>query len=217
MAIVIDDLGEDSHVSQELLHLNVPLTFSILPFTSHARSIAEKAHQMGREVILHLPMEPHGYPKANPGEGALFHSMDEKKLLRQLSRDIEAVPHVKGVSNHMGSRLMEDAEKMKIILSDLRRRGLFFLDSRTTPDTVGFRVARSLGLRAAEKTLFLDHSQDEKDIKKKIEELIHFSLSAEKAIGIGHPYPSTIKSLKEMLPRIRDKGIKIVPLSALTE
>jgi hypothetical protein len=217
VAIVIDDLGGDKHVSQELLNMNASLTFSILPFTPYAKSIAEKAHQRGREVILHLPMEPHGYPKANPGEGALFHAMNEEKLLRQLSRDIEAIPHVKGVSNHMGSRLMEDPVKMKIILSDLRRRGLFFLDSRTTPETVGFKVARSLGMRAAEKTLFLDHSQDEKDIKEKIEDLIHFSLSSGKAIGIGHPYPSTIKSLKEMLPRIQEKGIKIVPLSALTE
>ena len=217
VAIVIDDLGGEKHVSQELLDMNVPLTFSILPFTPHARSIAEKAHRKGREIILHLPMEPHGYPKANPGEGALFHAMDEEKLLRQLSRDIEAVPHVKGVSNHMGSRLMEDPKKMKMILSDLKRRGLFFLDSRTTPQTVGFKIARSLGLRAAEKTLFIDHSQDEKDIKGKIEELIRFSLSSGKAIGIGHPHPSTIKSLKEMLPKIREKGIEIVPLSALTE
>jgi uncharacterized protein len=217
VAIVIDDLGGERHVSQELFDMNVDLTFSILPFTSHARSIAEAAHRKGREVILHLPMEPHGYPKANPGEGTLFHAMDKGKLLRQLSRDIEAVPHVRGVSNHMGSRLMEDPEKMKTILSDLKRRGLFFLDSRTTPQTVGFKVARSLGLRAAEKTLFLDHSQDEKDIKEKIEELIRFSLSSGKAVGIGHPHPSTIKSLKEMLPKIREKGIEIVPLSSLTE
>jgi polysaccharide deacetylase 2 family uncharacterized protein YibQ len=217
MAIVIDDLGGENKISQELLRWDLPITFSILPFTPYSKILAEEAHRKGKEVILHLPMEPRGYPQVKPGEGVLLEEMDEAKLLRQLSRDIEAVPYIKGVSNHMGSRLMEDPEKIKIVFSELKRRGLFFLDSRTTPQTVGLEVAQSVGVKAMERSLFIDHSSDQKEIKRKLERLIQFSLSTGKAIGIGHPHPTTLKSLKEMIPKMKAKGIEIVPLSAVME
>lgn len=117
----------------------------------------------------------------------------------------------------MGSRLMEDPEKMKIVFSELKRRGLFFLDSRTTPQTVGLQVAQSLGLRAMERSLFIDHSSNEEDIKRKLEQLIQLSLSTGKAIGIGHPHPTTLQSIKEMIPKMKEKGIELVPLSAVME
>jgi polysaccharide deacetylase 2 family uncharacterized protein YibQ len=217
MAIVIDDLGGENKISKELLRWDFPITFSILPFAPFSKTLAEEAHRKGKEVILHLPMEPRGYPQIKPGEGVLLEEMDEARLLRQLSKDIEAVPHIKGVSNHMGSRLMEDPEKMRVVFSELKRRGLFFLDNRTTPQTVGLEVARSVGLKAMERSLFIDHSSDEADIKQKLERLIHLSLSAGKAVGIGHPHPSTLKSLKEMIPKMKEKGIEIVPLSVMME
>ena len=217
IALVIDDLGGENLVVRELLQWDLPLTFSILPFTPHAKTIAKEAHQKGKEVILHVPMEPHGYPKVRPGEGALLEGMNEENLRRQLVKDIEAVPYIKGASNHMGSRLMEDPEKVKIILLELKRRRLFFLDSRTTPQTVGMDVAQGIGVKAMERSLFIDHSPDEGDIKQKIEKLIRLSLSNGKAIGIGHPHPSTLKSLKEMIPKMKEKGIEIVPLSAVME
>ena len=217
IAIVIDDLGGEKNISKELLQWDLPITFSILPFAPHSKTLAQEAHRKGKEVILHLPMEPHGYPQVKPGEGVLLEEMDEGRLLRQLSKDIEAVPYIQGVSNHMGSKLMEDPEKMKIVFSDLKKRGLFFLDSRTTPETVGIQVAQSVGLNAKERSLFIDHSSDEKAIKQKLEQLIQLSLSTGKAIGIGHPHPSTIKLLKEMVPKMKEKGIDIVPLSAVME
>jgi polysaccharide deacetylase 2 family uncharacterized protein YibQ len=217
IALVIDDLGGERLIARELLEWDLPLTFSILPFAPHAKIIAREAHRKGKEVILHVPMEPHGYPKIRPGEGVLLREMSEAKLLGQLSKDLEAVPYVKGVSNHMGSRLMEDPEKMKIIFSELKRRGLFFLDSRTTPQTVGLQVAQLAGLRAMERSLFIDHSLNGEDIKKKIEKLIQVSLSNGKAIGIGHPHPATIRSLKEMIPKMKEKGIEVVPLSRVME
>jgi len=217
IAIVIDDLGVENKLSQELLRWDLPITFSILPFTPFSKTLAREAHRKGREVILHLPMEPHGYPQVRPGEGVLLEEMDEASFLHQLSKDIEAVPYIKGVSNHMGSRLMEDPEKMRIIFSELKRRGLFFLDSRTTPQTIGFQVAQSMGLKALERSIFIDNSLTEEDIKRQLEQLIQISLSKGKAIGIGHPHPSTLKFLKEMIPKMKEKGIELVPLSAVTE
>ena len=217
IALVIDDLGGESLIAKELLQWDLPLTFSILPFTPYAKATAKEAHQKGKEVILHVPMEPHGYPKVRPGEGVLLQEMDEESLRRQLIKDIEAVPYIKGASNHMGSRLMEDPEKVKIILSELKRRRLYFLDSRTTPQTVGMDVAQGIGVKAIERSLFIDHSLDEEDIKEKIGKLIRLSLSNGKAVGIGHPHPSTIKSIKEMIPKMKERGIEIVPLSSVME
>ncbi len=217
VAIVIDDLGLEYSISKELVQWDFPITFSILPFTPYAKTIATEAHKRGKEVILHLPMEPHGYPGVQPGEGVLLKEMDEETLLRQLFRDIEEVPYIKGVSNHMGSRMMEDHEKVRIVLSELKRRDLYFLDSRTSPQTVGLKVAKSLGLKAMERNLFIDNSLNEEEIKQKIESLIQFSLTHGKAIGIGHPHPSTLKSLKEMIPKMKEKGIEIVPLSSIME
>jgi len=217
IAIVIDDLGDKDKISQELLRWNLPITFAILPFTPFSKTLAGEAHRQGKEVILHLPMEPRGYPQIRPGEGVLLEEMNETKLLRQLTKDIDAVPYITGVSNHMGSRLMEEPEKIRIIFSELKRRGLFFLDSRTTPQTVGLQVAQSVGLKAVERNIFLDNSSTDEDIKQQLEQLIQLSLSKGKAIGIGHPHPSTLKSIREIIPRLEEKGIEVVPLSALME
>ncbi len=217
IAIVIDDLGSKDKISQELLRWDLPVTFAILPFTPFAKTLAEEAHRLGKEIILHLPMEPRGYPQIRPGEGVLLEEMNETKLLRQLARDIEGVPYITGVSNHMGSRLMEEPQKIKVIFSELKRRGLFFLDSRTTPQTVGLQVAQSVGLKAMERSVFIDNSSTEEDIKRQLEQLIQISLSKGKAIGIGHPHPSTLKAIKEMIPELKEKGIEVVSLSALME
>jgi polysaccharide deacetylase 2 family uncharacterized protein YibQ len=217
VAIVIDDIGGEDKISQELLRWDLPITLAILPFTPFSKTLAGEAHRQGKEVILHVPMEPRGYPQIRPGEGVLLKEMDEARLLRQLSKDIEAVPYITGVSNHMGSRLMEDSEKMKIIFLELKRRGLFFLDSRTTPQTIGLQVAQSVGLKAMERNIFIDNSSTEEDIKRQLEQLIELSLSKGKAIGIGHPHPSTLKSIKEMIPKMKEKGIEVVPLSEVME
>jgi len=217
VAIVIDDLGRESPFSRQLLQWNLPITLSILPFEPHSRDLAIEAHQKRKEVILHLPMEPHGYPKIKPGEGALLLEMTERGLLRQLSRDIDAVPYIKGVSNHMGSRFMEDSKKMKLILSELKRRGFFFLDSRTTPQSVGAQTANSIGLESAERAVFLDHDVSEDAIRQSLQQLARLSLASGKAIGIGHPHDATLKSLKRMIPEMQEKGMEVVSLSVILE
>ena len=217
VAIVIDDLGGENHLSHELLDVNLPITFSILPFSPYSKRLAMEAHTRGKEVILHLPMEPHGYPGANPGEGALLHEMDQKSLLGQLSKDLEAIPHVLGASNHMGSRFMEDPEKLRVLFKELKRRGLYFLDSLTTPKSTGLRTAREVGLRARERSVFLDHSLAEGDIRERLDTLAQVALSTGKAIGVGHPHASTVKLLREAAPRWKEKGIAFVSLSEVME
>ena len=213
IAIVVDDLGVDKWVAEEFLRLDAPLTFSILPLQPSSRRIAHRAHTEGKEIILHLPLEPHGYPLKNPGTGALFVSMDDRELLRQLRKDLEAIPYIMGVNNHMGSKFMEHGEKVRLVLRELKQKKLFFLDSRTTSKSQGYRIAQELALRADTRDLFLDNESDEGDTTLKLKELIRIARDHGTAIGICHPYPSTVTALKKMIPQIQAEGIQIVPLS----
>ncbi len=213
IAIVVDDLGSNKRVAEELLQLDAHLTFSIFPSQSSSRRIAHRAHAQGREVILHLPMEPRGYPLKDPGKGALFVSMGERELLYQLRKDLDAVPFIKGVNNHMGSRFMEYDDKVRLVLKELKQRELFFLDSRTTSKSQGYRIARELAMRTDTRDLFLDNDSNVGYTKLQLKKLIRIARDNGTAIGICHPYPSTITALKEMIPQIKAEGMQIVPLS----
>jgi polysaccharide deacetylase 2 family uncharacterized protein YibQ len=217
VAIVIDDLGQDRRVARDFLGLEVPLSFSIIPFTPHSREVAREASRRGMDVLLHLPMEPKDYPEQNPGRAGLLTTMRKRQILSQLAKNLSDVPHVTGVNNHMGSKFTEDSERMRYVLEDLRRRGLFFLDSRTTPRTVGFRIAQELGLKSAERNVFLDNDRDVVRIKARIAELIDLSLKNGGAIGIGHPYPETLQAIREALPSLKENGVQLVPVSSLLE
>jgi polysaccharide deacetylase 2 family uncharacterized protein YibQ len=217
IAIVIDDLGQDKRVAMDLLDLEVPLSFSVFPFAPYSREIATEASKKGRDVLLHLPMEPKGYPRQDPGMGRLLTTMGEKQLLAQLDKDLSAVPHAKGVNNHMGSKFTEDSELMRLVLGAIKSKGLFFLDSRTTPETIGFKVAREIGLKTGERNVFLDNERDVSKIRARISELIDLSRKNGGAIGIGHPHPETYQAIREILPSLRENGVELVPVSSLLE
>ena len=164
ISIIIDDLGYNSSLANAFIELDLPLTFSVLPFTPNTRLIAQKARKEGREIMLHLPMEPISYPAINPGDGVLMVSMDREMILKTLNRDLAQVPFVAGVNNHMGSRFTEIEEKMMIVLTELKRRGLYFIDSRTSGGSVAFKVAKKMALKTASRDIFLDNDLSENDL-----------------------------------------------------
>jgi polysaccharide deacetylase 2 family uncharacterized protein YibQ len=215
VAIIIDDLGYNNHKADEFLKIDAKLTFSIFPLAPNSISIAQKANAMGKDVMLHLPMEPYRYPEKNPGNGALLLSMSDEKLLEILDIDIMSVPFIKGINNHMGSRFTEDRKKMMIVLKRIEKRGLFFLDSLTSSDSVGYKLAKEIGLDTAARDIFLDNEKDIEYIIAQIDKLVRISQRRGYAIGIGHPYPSTIEALKRMIPEFEAKGIEVVPISHL--
>jgi polysaccharide deacetylase 2 family uncharacterized protein YibQ len=217
VAIVIDDLGDDKNIAMGFLRLDVPLSFSVFPFGRYSKDIAVEAGKKGKEVLLHLPMEPKDYPIQDPGKGRLLTTMGKGRLLAQLDEDLSAVPHIKGVNNHMGSKFTENPELMRYVLEVIQERGLFFLDSRTTPRTVGLRIARELGVKTGQRHVFLDNERDISKIKVKISELVELSLKNGGAVGIGHPYPETKRAIREALPSLRERGVQLVPVSALME
>ena len=214
VAIVIDDLGCSKKRARELINLEAPITLSFFPLSRNSRKLAKEAFEKGKEVILHMPMEPYGFPETNPGKGALLMSMTEKELRGQIHGNLETIPYIKGVNNHMGSRFMEDDRRVGILIKELKARNLFFLDSRTTSKTVGYRIAKKLGIKTGQRDVFLDNNyNDEAEIRKNILKLAEIAKNEGKAVGIGHPYPCTIKSLREMIPKLKKRGIEVVPLS----
>jgi polysaccharide deacetylase 2 family uncharacterized protein YibQ len=218
VAIIIDDLGSNRRRTRELINLEAPITLSFFPLCRYSPELAKEASENGKEVIMHMPMEPYGFPGIDPGKGALLMGMNETELYRRIHENLEAIPDIKGVNNHMGSRFMENDHRVGILMKELKARNLFFLDSRTTSKTVGYRTAKKLGVKTGQRDVFLDNnSYDEAEIRRNIAELAEIAKNEGKAIGIGHPHRSTIRSLREMIPRLQEGGIEIVPLSDLMD
>ncbi len=186
-----------------------------MPFTPYAKEASSKGSSAGLEIILHLPMEPKGYPANNPGKGALLTTMDKPSLLSQLEADLEAVPNITGVNNHMGSKFTEYAGGMHHILGELKKRGLFFIDSKTSTKSVAFSLSRTIGIKTAERSIFLDNVRTEEAIIKQLSKAIEVAKIKGEAIAIGHPYIETIAVLKKILPTMEKEGIRLVTASGI--
>lgn len=214
VAIIIDDMGADRKMSRKFLELDAVLTYSILPFSPLQEEVREMALKKGMEIMLHLPMEPQEYPGIDPGPGGLLTSMSPDELIDQLKKDLAAVAGVVGVNNHMGSRMTEKSEQMNQIFSVLKKEGLFFIDSRTSPASLCRPSARLFRVPFGERDVFLDHVQKPEVIREQIEHLLSLASKKGEAIGIGHPHAVTLEVLQEMLPRINGK-VRLVPVSEL--
>lgn len=213
-AIIIDDIGEDKAMAEQFFRLEAPLTYSILPHSRYQRELAKDAFRRGYQVMLHLPMEPNEYPWVDPGPGALLTGMTPDERIAQLKIDLAAVPHIQGVNNHMGSKMTAMADQMRQIFTILKKRDLFFIDSRTTAATQCRSAARLFNLAFAERDVFLDHVQSREAIAKQIEEFINVAEINGRAIAIGHPHPETHAVLSEKMPEIRER-LRLVPASEL--
>jgi len=214
--IIIDDMGYDKKLANRFLNLGVPLTFSILPFSTFQEDIARAADSKGMEIMLHLPMEPEEYPRVDPGPGALLTSMSPDELIRQLAEDIRSVPGAVGANNHMGSKMTAVSSQMYQIFSILKKEGLFFIDSRTTVNTLCKPSARLLQVPFAERDIFLDHEETADFVRQQIYKLIQKAEKNGSAIAIGHPHEVTIQVLDEMLPELK-KRVRLVPASRVVE
>jgi len=215
VAIIIDDIGYDLVSVKELLKVNADITYSVLPFLIHSREAAEMLHKANKEILLHLPMEPVSYPREKPGSGALFTDMNNEELVFQLEKDIEAVPYIVGVNNHMGSKFMEDKEKLTLIFSKLKKKNLFFIDSRTAANSEAFAAAQKVGLPVAARKIFLDNNRDYNEIYNNLLNISKNNGDVSPLIVIGHPYPETIRAIKDATRVLREKGILIVPVSQI--
>lgn len=215
LALIIDDLGRSRCAFERITSLGTPLSLSFLPGAPFSKAEAEAARSKGFEVMLHLPMEPHGYPEEDPGEMAVLCRMTEAEIAETVKRALLRVPGALGVDNHMGSKATEDPRVMRAVLSVLKRHGLFFVDALTTPKSVGYKLAREIGVPTAHNDLFIDNSRDERAILEAISRLSRIALKRGYAIGIGHPYPETIRAIRRAAPILKSKGIRFARVSEL--
>jgi len=208
IAIVIDDMGYQQKTCNGLIDLDLGLSFAFLPFGPYTRSQAYKAHRLGRDVLLHFPMEA-ADPKWDPGPGTVTISMGRREIRKIFAANMAAVPFAVGINNHMGSRFTQNMEAVKVFMELIRSGEIFFLDSRTSQNSVGFRLAREMGIRTAKRNVFLDNIRDREKIKVQLRKLLDIAERQGSAIAIGHPYPETLQALKELRLEISRRAIVV--------
>ncbi|MGD9603459.1 MAG: divergent polysaccharide deacetylase family protein [Gammaproteobacteria bacterium] len=213
VAILIDDLGYRRTEGAAAIALPGPVAVAVLPHTPHGPLLARAARAAGKEVLLHMPMEA-DTRHTGLGQGALRVRMDRAAFDNTLRNALASVPHLSGLNNHMGSRLTRDPERMNWLMGTLRRAGpRFFVDSRTTPQTVAARAARHHGLAHLSRDVFLDTSPSRGAIARALRELVGIAHRQGSALAIGHPLPQTLAALAAWNPA--REGVRLVSLQAL--
>lgn len=208
LAIILDDGGYGGPATEAVLALDPRLTLAILPYTPHAEETAQRAHELGFQIMLHMPMESHSPTELF--QGSLLTTMNAAAMDRLIQQALDQVPHVDGINNHTGSKFTEDPAAVAAMFEALDQRGLFFIDSRTIHTTVALETACAMGIPAAQRDVFLDHENDRATIEKQWDELIATCRQRGGAIGIGHFRELTTQILAEKLPELEDQGIELV-------
>ena len=213
LAIIIDDIGYNQSQSERAARLNGAFTLSILPFTPHGLSSAQLARRQGKELMLHLPMST--INNMPIGKGGLISGMDKAAFLATVRQDLDSMPHIVGVNNHMGSRLTQEAEPMQWLMAELRPRGLYFVDSRTSAQTKALDIATQYEVPSLKRDVFLDDLNETKAIEYQLNRAIQFAKQRGSAVAIGHPYPTTLSVLEKVQPLLLEQGITLVYVSQL--
>ena len=212
IVLILDDVGFEHQPIDEAMRIDPNVNFSILPNGSEARTFADRLHARGFELLCHLPMEPIDYPKQQPGANAIFTSMSDDEIAATTRRNVDAVPNARGVNNHMGSRATLDSRVMRDVLNALPKE-LYFIDSKTSGGSIAGRMAKEMNIPTASRNVFLDDVQSERAVRRQVEMLSEIAAERGVAVGIGHPYPVTIRVLNELAPSLRARGFRFVRAS----
>jgi polysaccharide deacetylase 2 family uncharacterized protein YibQ len=212
IGLIIDDLGNNLHEGERAAHLPGAVACAILPHTRYARTIADAAFGSGKEVMLHLPMESRD-AREEPGPGQLDTGMPALEMRATLDYNLTTVPHVVGVNNHMGSLLTTEPVAMDWLMRELGQRHLFFIDSRTAATSVAAARARLFGVPVLERDVFLDDDLSPQGVQAQLERLERLARRRGFALAIGHPHPVTLTALEKWLPRLQERGVRLIPLT----
>ena len=214
LAIVLDDGGYSMEPVAAISELPRAVAVAVLPNAPFAGEMARALHAEGREVLLHLPMEPGPGHGPGPGPDAIMVGQSSARVAELVRHALTVVAGARGVNNHMGSRATADPATMRAVMEALRGSGLYFLDSRTTPDTVAERTARELGVPALHRDVFLDVVSDPAAIRRALAKAVSRARADGAAVAIGHVHPLTLEVLRSELEAGLD-GVQLVPPSRL--
>jgi polysaccharide deacetylase 2 family uncharacterized protein YibQ len=213
LAIIIDDMGSSLQEARSLAGIGVPLTFSVIPGLRSYKEVAAFAAADGIETMIHIPMQSKGWPERRLESNGLLVSMEDAAISERIEEFMRSIPRASGVNNHMGSEFTEHEDKMRAVLAVLKGRGLYFVDSVTSPQSVGMRLARELDIKSGRRSVFLDNEQDGTYIRGQLNQAVRLAKKTGGVIAICHPHPATIRTLESVLPDLARQGITLVPAS----
>lgn len=214
IAIVIDDVGINQPRSKRAIALAGRLTIAFIPYGYNLPSLVGTARENGHEVLVHLPTEPLS-PDVDPGPNALLTSLSLAEIKRRIDWNLSQFDGYVGLNNHMGSRFTAWTPGMELLIRETKARGLLFLDSITSRESVGFRLARTMGMPNAVRDVFLDHDQRPEAIARQLRKTEGIAQSRGFAIAIGHPHDETLDELDTWLETVESRGFQLVPISAI--
>lgn len=214
LALIIDDMGFSRLVTKRFLDLQIPITFSILPRLPLSVSLAQMIHRQGHEIMLHQPMEPLR-ADVDPGPGAVYLEDSGRRIERTIADNIAELPYLAGVNNHMGSRFTQSSRHVCHALNAIRNKSLYFVDSITTRRSKAFQAARRMDMPSLQRDMFIDPAADAALTFKQLCRLKRRAVARGSAIGIGHPYPETLKALRHFLKCDAHRGVELVNISNL--
>jgi len=209
LSLIIDDLGQNLPRDRRVLALPGPVTAAIMPDTPHAAEFAREAHRAGKLVMLHMPMDP------ATGPFAWHPELPIEELGKRLDAAFTAVPYTSGVNNHMGSRMTAQPQAMAWLMANLQQRHKFFVDSRTSAQTVAAAEAQKIGLASVSRDVFLDDERTEAAIAHQLQTAIDLARRQGSAVMIGHPYPQTLAVLERELPKLKAQGIEWIDIKSM--
>ncbi len=213
IAIIIDDIGYQLSQGKRSIDLPGAVTLAIIPFTPNAQRLAKLGHASGKELMLHAPMANEtGVPME---AGALNASMSKEVFTKRVKDSLNSLPHISGLNNHMGSLLTQQKQPMSWLMDELKQRQLYFVDSRTSANSLAWQSAQEKGLPSLKRDIFLDHERSIEFIDAQFQRLIKIAQKNGQAIGIGHPYPETLSYLNERLPTLAQHNVELVSVSSL--
>lgn len=217
VAIIIDDLGYQLEAGRRAIGLPGPVTFAVLPGTPRAAALAEWAHERGKEVLLHLPLQANSDDKDDEPIGIDL-DMSRETLASTFDVALSSVPYVVGVNGHRGSLLTRHPGHMLWLMEEIRARNdLFFVDSYTTVHSVALQMASEAGVSAVRRDIFLDPDQSPGTVVLQFERMKRLARKRGFVVAIGHPYRSTLELLERELPKLREQGIELVTISELVK
>jgi polysaccharide deacetylase 2 family uncharacterized protein YibQ len=215
LVLIIDDLGHQWRNGMAMVELPGKINLAVLPHTPHAERLAQAGFAAGKEIMLHAPMSNVGGVPL--GQGALTADMPREEFDRALADALDAVPLARGVNNHMGSELTQLPLQMGWLMQALLRRDLYFVDSRTSAETVAAETAAAYRVPNLSRTVFLDNERTPEAIGQHFDRLVRLAEQNTLAVGIGHPYPETAKFLREAIPALRCRGVELAYVSEVLE
>lgn len=216
ISIIIDDIGYRYHDDQAAIGLPGPVAYAIMPQSPHAAEMSQLADELGKLVLLHLPMEASDdFDNQFLGPGALTVGMSKQQFLQTLTSDLKSVPDAVGVNNHMGSLLTRYPQQMEWVMEALKKHNKFYVDSMTSRRSVAGTVAEFLQVPTLKRDVFLDNEQNEAYIRNQFRKLVEIARRRGSAVAIGHPRPDTIRVLQHQLRLLDEYGVRLVSLEEL--